>query len=233
MPSTIRIPCRPIVVFTAIGLLVLSSCGRPSDVSRSDALDSAVEMFLAGHHRQAIESLNALLERPVSDGERREIYYYLGRAYLEQDDVSRAVDSFAAGVQLGDSGPCLEYLERLRSRMASDAATVARAPVVTRRQLSALVEGWLARGEGRDPHPDPIVAMTERGWLERMPDGRDHADSPVTRAALFVFVSRMCASIECVGSQVQSYPLSDRTVSGRDLVAQLGRVMPWPPPDGR
>jgi len=234
MSSTIRI-LRLSVVWSAsvVGLLALSACGPPGTAPRRDALDSAIEMFLAGHHSESIEALNRLLDDPLPASTKREIYYYLGRSYLEQDDLPRAIDAFATGVQLGDTGPCLVYLQRLRGRMEGSTESVARSPVITRGQLCAVVERWLASGQGRDPEPDPVAAMTQRGWLERLADGKAHAEAPVTRAALFVFVARMCASISCAEAQIESYSLSDGTVSGRELVAQLGRVMPWPPPDGR
>jgi tetratricopeptide (TPR) repeat protein len=193
-------------------------------------IDPAVALYLEGRYDDAIEAFESLLDSAEDDRTRIEIYYFLGRSYMQKDDMSAAVEAFGAGVRLGDRGPCLEDLQLLQPRFEGAPDAIRRLPAVTRGQLSALVVNWVASSRGARPSGVPIEDMVARGWLRRLPDGELHPEAEVTRSALHVFMARMCADIECSGGGPVAYPLSDETITGIELLQRLESVMPWPVP---
>jgi len=211
--------------------LLLAAIGcRPGT---HNEIDPAIALYLEGRYEEAIESFESLLDTADDDRTRIEIYYFLGRSYMQLDDMSAAVDAFGAGVQLGDRGPCLEYLQLLQPRFEGAPEAIRRLPAVTRGQMCSLVARWVAASRGALPSGAPIEAIAARGWIARMPDGELHAEAEVTRAALHVFIARMCVDIPCTGGGPGAYPLSDETVTGIELVQRLEAVMPWPVPVGK
>ena len=208
--------------------LLLAAVGcRPGT---QNEIDPAIALYLEGRYEEAIESFESLLETAEDDRTRIEIYYFLGRSYMQLDDTSAAVDAFSTGVQLGDRGPCLEYLQMLRARFEGAPDAIKRLPVVTRGQLCALVLRWVASAQGAVPSGEPTEEIAARGWITRMPDGGLHPEAEVTRAALNVFMARMCEDIECTGGGPGPYPFSDQTVNGIEVVQRLEAIMPWPAP---
>ena len=211
--------------------LLLAAIGcRPGT---QNEIDPAIALYLEGRYDDAIEAFESLLDTAEDDRTRIEIYYFLGRSYMQKDDMSAAVGAFGAGVRLGDRGPCLEYLQMLQPRFEGVPDAIRRQPTVTRGQLAALVTGWVASSRDALPSGVPIEEMEARGWMRRLPDGELHPQAKVTRASLHVFMARMCADIECTGSGPGTYPLSDETITGIELLQRLESVMPWPAPTGK
>ncbi len=225
----------------AVGWLLVLSCSSSPPQLRSGGLDPAINLFLAGEYDEAIETITALLETPVSNETRLEAYYYLGRAYLEMGDVRAATDAFVTGVQLGDDGPCREYLEKILPSIEGTSNSVRRMLGVPRSQLAALVMGWLAadptgaRAHDGAHDTDPLSVAAERGWMPAMADGSLHHEAFVTRAAFHVFVSRMCMDFDCarpVAEVLGRYPRSDELMSGVEILSTLDQLIPWKFPDG-
>jgi tetratricopeptide (TPR) repeat protein len=207
-------------------LLIAVGC-RPGTQSE---VDPAIALYLEGRYEEAIASFEALLDTAEDDRTRIEIYYYLGRSYMAVDEMASAVEAFGAGVRLGDRGPCLEYLERLQPQFEGTPDAIRRMPAVTRGQLCALVVRWATPPDATPPEGVPIELVAERGWIRRLPDGSLHPEAAVTRSALYVFIARMCADIACKGGGRDTYPLSDDTITGVELLQRLQRTMPWPMP---
>jgi len=237
MNTAQRIPRTGLVLLAILCVPLLWSCSSSPPAPRDDAIDPAIRLFLDGDYDGAIAELNALLDTPVSDRTRIDIYYYLGRSYLEKGDVHRATDAFTTGVQLGDDGPCLEYLEKTLPAIAGTPRSVRRMLEVPRQQLAALVVRWLQAGPESAPDLDgePLDVADRRGWMSQTADGSLHGEAPVTRAAFYVFASRLCSDVHCaqpVEGVLGRYPRDDSPMSGVDMMAALGQLIPWKFPDG-
>jgi hypothetical protein len=83
-----------------------------------------------------------------------------------------------------------------------------------------------------DPNaPTPIRRLEQRRWMTPLADGADHADDPVTAAALYVIVARMLAAANLSGHAREVMPAGyrsalaeERAVSGAQALAVLERV---------
>ena len=233
-----RITGAGAATITAVALLVILSCSSSPPDPRGSDLDPAIGLFLDGEYDHAIAAFTILLETVDSDESRREIYYYLGRCYLEMGEVREAIDAFATGVALGDHGPCAEYLARILPAIEGTPYSVSRMLDVRRVQLASLVIRWLEAnpdGFDNDKADEPLSMLAATGWMPRTADGGLHGNAVVTRAGFYVFVSRMCADISCsrtVTEVLGRYPRSDDPMPGTEIVAMLGRLIPWKFPDG-
>ncbi len=178
--------------------MLLAGCSGAGKAPQRSEIDSAIALFVSGQYEQAIEHLDQLAETLQSEESLREVYYYLGRTHLALGQNNRAIDAFSAGVNYGDTGGSLDYLEQLRVFVEGRESSVRRSETVTRRQLaSAMVRRFLLAGEGNEPAVgDPGAALEEviaRGWMQRLPDGALHGEDAVTRAALYVACARVSA----------------------------------------
>ena len=88
--------------------------------------------------------------------------------------------------------------------------------------------------------PTPLAVVAERGWMPATPDGKEHADAPVTRAALYVIVSRILSgrgradqiTVIMPGGYDRALRAQD-PVSGTEAIAILERVRLVPEKHGR
>jgi hypothetical protein len=94
---------------------------------------------------------------------------------------------------------------------------------------------------GLDPHgPTPLAIAAERGWMPAAPDGAEHADDEVTRASLYVIVTRILAG-RGQASQIDAimpggYQTALRAadpLSGTEALAILERLRQVPEKRGR
>jgi hypothetical protein len=171
----------------------LSCASAPPPGSRHD-LDHAVDEFIDGDYRGAVTELDAVIAASTDDAVRREAYTYLGRAHMALGETEAAVDAFARGVQLGDTGPCVAYLELLKQYVEGKPAGLHMTDVLTRGQLAGAIVRLFLDGAASDPSgPTPITQLERRGWMPALADGHDHADEPVTYASLYVVTARILA----------------------------------------
>ncbi len=205
--------------------------GRTVD-PRSD-LDRAVARFIAGDYHGAVDGLKKVTEGSGDDAIRKEAYSYLGRSCMALGDTDGAYLAFTSGMELGDCPPCAEYLELLSQYQAGTPGGLRIMESVTRAQLAgAALRMFGGNGGAPDPAgPTPLAQVEARGWLPRLPDGRDHADDPVTPAALYVFVARVLADSGIEGRTDEVLPGgyrraagNDQPVTGREALAALERV---------
>jgi hypothetical protein len=143
----------------------------------------------------------------TDDAVRREAYTYLGRSHMALGETDLAVEAFSSGVQLGDRGPCVAYLEVLKQYMEGKPNALHMSDVLTRSQLAgAVVRLFLGESTEVTGGPTPMTQLERRGWMPVLPDGQDHAADPVTRATL--------------------YMLSARILSETNQTDELDRIMP-------
>jgi hypothetical protein len=211
-----------------IGLTLLVGCSGAGHTSRRAEIDSAVALFVSGHHQQAIARLEVLAQNLQSEENLREVYYYLGRAHLELGQHDRAIDAFSAGVSYGDNGACVEYLERLRALVEGDEGSIRRSETISRRQLASLLARHFMREDPAVPgDPDDVLRrVVGRGWMTPLPDGSLHGEATVTRAAFYVVLSRLTSQLGYGRTLLGSYAgtLATRgteAVSGAEVVAAL------------
>lgn len=169
----------------------VSACASAPPGPRHD-LDHAVDTFVEGNYRGAVTQLDAVIATAPDDAVRREAYTYLGRAHMALGETDDAVDAFTRGVQLGDTGPCVAYLQLLKQYMEGKPTGLHMSDVLTRGQLAgAVVRLFLSAGSGSPSGPTPITQLEARGWMPALADGSDHADDPVTHASLYVVAAHI------------------------------------------
>lgn len=167
------------------------ACATAPPSARHD-LDQGVDAFVAGDYRGAVTKLDAVIAAAPDDAVRREAYTYLGRAHMALGETDEAVDAFTRGVQLGDTGPCVAYLQVLKQYVEGKPAGLHMTDVLTRGQLAgAVVRLFLAGAPGDPSGPTPITQLERRGWMPAMADGSDHSDDPVTHASLYVVAAHI------------------------------------------
>ncbi|MDH5626862.1 MAG: hypothetical protein OEY69_01070, partial [Candidatus Krumholzibacteria bacterium] len=103
-------PVRWIIVLAAVAL----ACSPSASVDKRSDLDRAVALYVTGDYRGAVDRLQNIARSAPDDATRREAYTYLGRSYIALGDTQAAIDAFSLGVEYGDRGPCVEYLEVLK-----------------------------------------------------------------------------------------------------------------------
>ena len=207
------------------------ACASAPPSSRS-ALDHAVETFVRGDFRSAVTQLDAVIAASTDDGVRREAYTYLGRAHMALGETDEAVDAFMRGVQLGDTGPCVAYLQVLKQYVEGKPSGLHMSEVLTRGQLAGAVVRLFLEGGSEDPSgPTPITQLERRGWLPPMADGSDHADDAVTHAALYVVAANILGDAGRAKDMDQVMPGGYRAaaratapVTGTEGLAVLERI---------
>jgi len=228
-----RIPGRrslPGLCAVLVGLSLLAGCSGAGQTPPRTEIDAAIALFVSGQHERAVTEFEDLAQTIHDEETLREVYYYLGRSYLALGDNDRAIDSFAAGVSHGDTGPCVDYLEQLRALKEGTARNVRRSEQVTRRQLASLLVREFVFDGAEPPVPgDPDEAIRTavgRGWMRALPDGALHGDATVTRAAFLVVMARLTADLGF--GQTLLPPFADRlsergteSVSGVDVSAAI------------
>lgn len=195
-------------------------------------LDSAIHTFVEGDYRAAVKELDAVIAASTDDAVRRDAYTYLGRAHMALGETDEAVDAFTRGVQLGDTGPCVAYLQVLKQYVEGKPAGLHMSDVLSRGQLAGAVVRLFIADASSDPSgPTPIAQLERRGWMTPMADGNDHADDAVTHAALYVVAATILsdAGKQKDVNQVMpgGYRAAVRTtapVSGSEGLAILERV---------
>lgn len=216
-----------------VALALLAGCSGVGETPRRAEIDSAIALFVSGRYAAAIERLDELAAARTDPEELREVYYYLGRAYLEVGERDRAIDAFAAGVSYGDTGPCVAYLEQLRAVVEGEARNVRRSEIVSRRQLASLLVRQFVLDGAEPPVPedadDSLREAVSRGWMERLPDGGLHGEAAVTRAAFYVTLARLTADLGVGGTVAGTYAgaLSGRgrePVAGSEVAATLEEI---------
>jgi hypothetical protein len=77
----------------------------------------------------------------------------------------------------------------------------------------------------------PLTVLERRGWMPALADGKDHADEPVTHAALYVVAARILSDAGRAGQTDRAVPggyraaaRSSKPVSGAEGLAVLERV---------
>ncbi len=178
---------------TAALALIVGACASAPPSPRNN-LDDAVSDFVDGDYRAAIAKLDALVVTSTDDGVRREAYTYLGRSHMALGETDEAIDAFSRGVQLGDRGPCVAYLEVLKQYVEGKPTGLHMTDVLTRGQLAgAVVRLFLPASQSDPSGPTPITQLERRGWMPVLPDGRDHSSDVVTRASMYILTARILA----------------------------------------
>lgn len=217
-----------LLVVSALGLV---GCASAPPSPRND-LDRAVETFVDGNYASAVTQLDAVIMVSTDDAVRREAYTYLGRAHMALGETEAAVDAFSRGVQLGDTGPCVAYLKVLQQYVEGKPSGLHMRDVLTRGQLAGAVVRLFMEGAAGDPSgPTPITQLERRGWMPVLADGVDHANEPVTHAALYMVAARILADAgraeDAERVMPGGYGAASRTtapVSGAEGLAVLERV---------
>jgi hypothetical protein len=160
-------------------------------------LDHAVARFVAGDYAATVAEMEAIAAASTDEAVRREAYTYLGRAHVALGHTDEAVAAFSRGVQQGDRGPCVAYLELLKQYVEGSPGTLHTREFLTRGELAgAIVRLMDAADASHGPTPagpTPLQTAAARGWMPVLPDGGGHADDLVTRAVLYVVVARILA----------------------------------------
>ena len=184
LPGIIRL-----AALVSIAAVLACSSAPPSPRSQ---LDRAVQSFVDGDFTTAVKELEAVIAASDDPVMEREAYAYLGRAHMALGETDLAVDAFNRGIKLGDRGPCMAYLEILKQQIEGKPSGLHMSDVLTRGQLAGAIARMFLGGVSTDPEgPSPITQVERKGWLPAMPDGKDHANDPVTYAALYVIASRI------------------------------------------
>jgi hypothetical protein len=104
--------------------------------------------------------------------------------------------------------------------------------VLTRGQLAGAIARMFLGGITTDPGgPSPIAQVERKGWMPAMADGQDHANEPVTYAALYVVAARILYDGGVADQAERVMPGGYRAaasktepVSGKEGLAILERV---------
>lgn len=224
---------RHTAVAVAFGALI--ACSPSADLQPRDDLDGAIEHYVEGDYRSAIAGLEKVAASTTDEATLREAYTYLGRAHMALGETDDAVTSFTLGARYGDRGVCVAYLETLKQYVGGAPQSVHIREVMTRSQLAIaivrLTEGAGANTSLDSKGPTPIRRLEAKRWMTPLADGSDHADDPVTRAALYVIVARMLAGVNLAGHADDVMPAGyrriaadDRPVSGAEALAVLEKM---------
>jgi hypothetical protein len=159
------------------------------------------------------------------------------------NDTEAAIDAFTMGAHYGDHGACVEYLELMKQYVEGDPDVLHVRDAVTRAELAGAIVRMMdeTATEGVTPGgPTPLAVVAQRGWMPATPDGKEHADAPVTRAALYVIVSRILAGRGRADQVAVIMPggydaalRSMESVSGAEAFAILDRVRQVPERNAR
>ena len=218
-----------------IGLAGILACSSPAveTSSRSD-FDKAVERFVAGDYRGSIERMEKIVEASNDPAVKQDAYAYIGRAHMALGRPKRAIDAFTLGAHEGDRGECVEYLKQLKQYVEGDPGALHVEEAVTRGELAGAIVRMMdetATEAVKPGGPPPLEILAQRGWMPAAPDGDTHADAPVTRAALYVVVSRILAGRGRTDQIDEIMPggydralKSKEPVSGTEAIAVLERV---------
>ena len=240
---TRRLRMLPVLLAVALGLAGLSACGGPSSVKKEGEFDQAVERFVAGDYRGTISRMEKIVAASTDEAVKRDAYAYIGRAHMALGETDEAIDAFTMGAHYGDRGQCVAYLELLKQYVEGNPNALHAREGVTRSELAGAIVRMMdeTATAGLSPGgPTPLAIVAERGWMPAAPDGAEHADDVVTRASLYVIVSRILAG-RGQGSQVDAilpggYNAALRAqdpVSGTEALAILERVRQVPEKNGR
>jgi hypothetical protein len=158
-------------------------------------------------------------------------------------DTDRAVEAFMMGTHYGDRGPCVEYLQIMQQYLAGDPGALHMREAVTRAELAGAMVRMMdetATVEITADGPTPLAIAAQHGWMPATPDGLEHADAPVTRAAMYVIVSRILSGrgrtdqIDVIMPGGYNAALrAAEPVSGVEAFAILERVRLVPEKSGR
>ncbi len=219
------------ILLAAVAVGAVLACAPAETVKSRSDLDRAVGLYVAGDYRSAANRLEQVARDALDDATRREAYTYLGRSHMALGETDDAIRAFMLGVRYGDQGPCVEYLEVLKRYQEGSPEGLHILETITRGELAGAAVRVLDDAEVDPKGPTPIQIAEKRGWFPALPDGREHADEPVTRAALYVFVSRVLAGTGVRGGAGQVMPGGFRgalnnagPVSGNEAIAVLERV---------
>jgi hypothetical protein len=245
--TVIRIPA-PLPAVIAIVAMTLWSCGPSGTASGDWAGDAewneAVGAFIAGDFDNAVARLEALAKKASSEEQFQEVYWYLGRAYLETERYSQAIDAFRVGKAHGGGGEFDEYLIQLDALVSGEPENVQRSERITRVQLAVLIDRMFFSGSEQDSVQTAAapagsvseqMVSVERGVLESLPDGRFHPEAFVTRAAFYVSVARLLREIQLEIEAGDLFPGGfgwalgggeddDHFVTGKEAFTTLQRV---------
>lgn len=223
-----------LVLFGALWLAGILACASSVDRSSGSDFDRAVERFVAGDYTGTIDRMERIAQETADPAVKQDAYAYIGRAHMALGDTDAAIGAFTLGAHYGDRGPCIEYLELLKQYIEGNPDGLHLQEAVTRAELAGAIVRMMdeTATEGMSPGgPTPLEIVAGRGWMPATPDGQPHADAPVTRAALYVIVSRILAG-RGRADQVDvimpgGYEAALRAevpVSGADALAILERV---------
>jgi hypothetical protein len=233
---------RSITVFLAF-VALLAACAPSSDVKPRGDFDRAVERFVAGDYHGAIERMQKIADSTDDPAVKQDAYAYIGRSHMALGDTQAAIDAFTLGAHYGDRGPCVEYLKQLKQYIEGDPKSIHVREAVTRAELAGALVRMMdeTATEALAPEgPTPLNIAAQHGWMPATPDGEEHADAPVTRAALYVIVSRILTGrgrtdqINVIMPGGYDAALRNQEpVSGTEALAILERVRLVPEQHGR
>ncbi len=234
---------RPDRTMIVVWLAAALGCAPASDVRPRSDFDRAVEQFVAGNYRGTIERMEKIAASTDDASVKQDAYAYAGRSHMALGETDAAIDAFTLGAHYGDRGPCVEYLELLKQYVEGDPEALHVREAVTRAELAGAMVRMMdeTATEGITPGgPTPLEIAARHGWMPAAPDGKEYADAPVTRAALYVIVSRILAGrgrtdqIDVVLPGGYERALrSDEPLSGAEALAVLERVRLVPEKRGR
>ena len=222
-------------VISLAGILSVGlSCTSAVDEKPRGDFDKAVERFVAGDYRGTIERMEKIAEESPDPAVRQDAYAYIGRSHMALGETEAAIDAFTLGAHEGDRGECVEYLKQLKQYVEGDPGALHVEEAVTRGELAGAIVRMMdetATESVRPDGPPPLEVLAQRGWMPAAPDGGTHADAPVTRASLYVIVSRILAGrgrtdqIDVImPGGYESALKSKDPVSGTEAMAVLERV---------
>jgi len=241
---TRRFRMFPVLLTVALGLAGLLACGGPSgSVKKEGEFDQAVEKFVSGDYRGTISRMEKIVAATTDEAEKRDAYAYLGRAHMALGETDQAIEAFTMGAHYGDRGQCVAYLELLKQYVEGNPNALHAREGVTRSELAGAIVRMMdetATAGLKPDGPTPLAILAERGWMPAAPDGAEHANDVVTRASLYVVVSRILSG-RGRADQVDvimpgGYPAALRAeepVSGTEALAILERVRQVPEKSGR
>ena len=233
-PSMSRIFRMLIVAAAVLGLAGLMACSSTGPATPRSEYDEAVGRVVAGDYRGAIDRMEKVAESSPDEAVKRDAYVYIGRSHMALGETGAAIDAFTLAAHLGDRGQSIEYLELLKQYVEGNPDALHVREAVTRAELAGAIVRMMdeTATEGLDPSgPRPLEITARHGWMPATPDGQPHAEDPVTRASLYVIVSRILAGrgrtdqIDVIMPGGYEAALrSDEPVSGSEALAILERV---------
>jgi tetratricopeptide (TPR) repeat protein len=125
-----------------IGLVAAVTLLSPSTTADADAVSAANQLYTVGHHAEAAKILEQLVAQGVQDSV---VFYNLGNAYYQQDDLGRAILNYQRAARLaprdGDIKANLQLAREQAVGLFPDDAT---GPV---NSLSNITRNWLTLNE--------------------------------------------------------------------------------------